>query len=75
MDVCPKCHNTIVYGMNCCTGKRVVNIQEPVEPPIQSIYCRLCGMFGDVHDYWKDAAMTRIKELEKEIADLKKTLK
>lgn len=72
MNVCPKCHNTIVYGMNCCTGKRVLNIQEP--PPLDFaalLPCRLCGGFGVNHDTWKHDALSRIDDLEKEVAALK----
>lgn len=74
MDVCPKCHNQIVYGMNCCTGKRVLNIQGPPEPdlsPRVTLTCTVCGSYGWDHDQWKHNMADRVEALEKEVAALK----
>lgn len=86
MDVCPKCHNVIVYGMNCCTGKRTLNIAPDhtlsampsilvtaaPEPPEARVLmaCEICG-FTQGHDEWKHQVIERIDSLEKEIATLK----
>lgn len=83
MDVCPKCHNAIVYGMNCCTGKRTLNIAPEhtlsampsilvtVEPEAQvPMACEICG-FAQGHDEWKHEVIERIDSLEKIVAELR----
>jgi len=83
MDVCPKCHNAIVYGMNCCTGKRTLNIApEPTLTAVPSILVTaepepqiltVCGICGstDGHDSWKHQVIERIDALEKTVAEMR----
>ena len=57
MDVCPKCHNKIVIGMNCCTGRPTTSAEvsrmslEVLEKLLRGIVgtkkksvCCFCGM-------------------------------
>jgi hypothetical protein len=69
MNVCPKCHNQIVYGMNCCTGRRVLNIMppDPLSPGLPKP-CGICGTTGWDHDQWKHDIQARVEKLEKEAA-------
>lgn len=77
MDVCPKCHNRLIYGMNCCTGQRILN--EPPTPGLADLFtftsCTVCGPQDGSHDPWKHGLMLRLQELEKEVADLKSKVK
>lgn len=77
MDVCPKCHNQIVYGMNCCTGQRTLNDIRETERGFSIVMsCTSCGASGDQpHDPWRHQISERLLALENEVSDQKRFLK
>ena len=52
MDVCPKCHNQIIIGMNCCTGRPTLPTIEREPSPLLflgcGVICPKCDGKGEV---------------------------